>query len=132
MHLPEDPPSSEVTILDARTGAQLLRLTNDEQSFSPVWSPKGDEIVMNVAPTQSAVVGISTAPRVAFGPPSDFPRQGRTEGDPRTARRNVDMMPDGQRVIGVAPQSGLENAVQRQVTVILNWFDELRQRVPAE
>jgi len=30
-------------VLDAR-GAELLRLTTDERSFSPVWSPIGDAI----------------------------------------------------------------------------------------
>ena len=35
---------TDVVILDARTGAELLRLTNDELSFAPVWSPAGDSI----------------------------------------------------------------------------------------
>lgn len=35
---------TDIVVLDARNGAELLRLTNDERSFSPVWSPKGDAI----------------------------------------------------------------------------------------
>jgi Tol biopolymer transport system component len=35
---------TDVVILDGRTGVELLRVTNDESSFSPVWSPKGDAI----------------------------------------------------------------------------------------
>ena len=35
---------TDVVILDAITGAELLRLTNDDHSFSPVWSPAGDAI----------------------------------------------------------------------------------------
>jgi Tol biopolymer transport system component len=35
---------TDVVILDARTGNELLRLTNDEASFSPTWSPAGDAI----------------------------------------------------------------------------------------
>ena len=35
---------TDVVVLDARNGAELLRVTHDEQSFSPVWSPKGDAI----------------------------------------------------------------------------------------
>ena len=35
---------TDVVILDARTGTELLRLTRDESSFSPVWSPKGDAV----------------------------------------------------------------------------------------
>ena len=32
---------TDVVILDASTGAELLRVTSDERSFSPVWSPAG-------------------------------------------------------------------------------------------
>lgn len=35
---------TDVVILDARDGAELLRLTNDQRSFTPVWSPIGDAI----------------------------------------------------------------------------------------
>jgi Tol biopolymer transport system component len=35
---------TDVVILDARNGTELLKLTNDELSFSPVWSPVGDSI----------------------------------------------------------------------------------------
>jgi Tol biopolymer transport system component len=35
---------TDIVVLDARNGAELLRLTDDERSFSPVWSPKGDAI----------------------------------------------------------------------------------------
>ena len=35
---------TDVVILDGRTGVELLRVTRDEQSFNPVWSPKGDAI----------------------------------------------------------------------------------------
>jgi Tol biopolymer transport system component len=35
---------TDIVILDASTGAELLRLTKDESSFDPVWSPAGDAI----------------------------------------------------------------------------------------
>jgi Tol biopolymer transport system component len=35
---------TDIVILDAKTGAEVLRLTNDENSFAPVWSPAGDSI----------------------------------------------------------------------------------------
>ena len=35
---------TDVVILDARNGTELLKLSNDELSFSPVWSPMGDSI----------------------------------------------------------------------------------------
>jgi dipeptidyl aminopeptidase/acylaminoacyl peptidase len=35
---------TNVVILDAASGKELLRLTSDDQSFAPVWSPAGDAI----------------------------------------------------------------------------------------
>ena len=36
---------TDVVVLDAKTGAEILRVTNDDHSFAPVWSPAGDAIV---------------------------------------------------------------------------------------
>ncbi len=36
---------TDVVILDASTGAEVARLTNDGNSWAPTWSPKGDQIV---------------------------------------------------------------------------------------
>lgn len=35
---------SDIVILDAATGSELLRVTTDEASFAPTWSPAGDGI----------------------------------------------------------------------------------------
>ena len=35
---------TDVVILDALRGTELLRITSDERSFDPVWSPAGDAI----------------------------------------------------------------------------------------
>jgi Tol biopolymer transport system component len=35
---------TDVVVLDAKTGVELLRVTNDGRSFSPVWSPFGDAL----------------------------------------------------------------------------------------
>jgi Tol biopolymer transport system component len=35
---------TDVVILDAATGAEILRVTDDAASFSPAWSPAGDAI----------------------------------------------------------------------------------------
>jgi dipeptidyl aminopeptidase/acylaminoacyl peptidase len=115
-----------------RTGAKYLA---SQRGGHPFWSPKGDEIVMNTRSTQSTAVSVVTTPRVAFGAPTEFVRTGRYEGDPLTARRNADMMPDG-RVIGVLNEVGQagsgETSDQRQITVVLNWHEELKQRVPTK
>lgn len=35
---------NDIVVLDGSTGVELVRLTSDERSFSPVWSPAGDAI----------------------------------------------------------------------------------------
>jgi Tol biopolymer transport system component len=35
---------TDVAILDARTGAEVLRVTTDGDSWAPVWSPAGDQL----------------------------------------------------------------------------------------
>ncbi len=39
-----DPYGTDVVILDAATGSEVVRVTKDGRSFSPVWSPAGDAI----------------------------------------------------------------------------------------
>jgi Tol biopolymer transport system component len=34
----------DIVILDAHTGAEILRVTDDGRSFAPVWSPAGDQV----------------------------------------------------------------------------------------
>lgn len=64
---------TDIVVLDQRTGAELLRLTNDEQSFNPVWSPMMDAIAF--FKVQHGVVDLwvvpleGTAPNWTLGQP---------------------------------------------------------------
>jgi TolB protein len=35
---------TDIVILDAQTGSELLQLTDDGESWAPTWSPKGDQV----------------------------------------------------------------------------------------
>jgi serine/threonine-protein kinase len=102
-----------------------------QQGGAPYWLPKTNELVLNIGPLRSAAIAVTTTPRIAFGRPTDFSRVGRVEVSPSTSRRNVDAMPDGEHVIGVVLASGVEGNAS-QITVVLNWLDEVRQRAPAK
>jgi hypothetical protein len=95
----------------------------------PYWSPKGDQLILNVRAGQSVIVPVTTTPAVAFGQEVNFPRSGRSENAPTSARRNVDSHPDGEHIVGITNANAGQGA-SRQITVVLNWFDELRARVP--
>ena len=108
------------------TGAKYLA----RQGGSPYWSAKGDELILNIGRGSSVRIPFTTAPRVAFGQPEDFSRVGRNEGDPGTRRRNADSMPDGEHIIGVYTGGTTGATEAAQIQVVLNWFDEVRQRAP--
>jgi len=91
------------------------------------WSHRGDELFVNAGVGQSVVIPVTTTPHVTFGREKDFPRGLRREG-PRPTRREVDSMPDGEHVIGVMVGGG--ESLLPQINIVLNWFDEVRQRAP--
>jgi serine/threonine-protein kinase len=110
------------------TGAKYLV---PQAGAAPYWFAKGNELILNAAPQQSLALAFTATPRVGFGRPVDFPRIGRSEGNPLTTRRNADPLPDGEHLIGVSlPASSQVAGGAPQINVVLNWFEEVRQRVP--
>lgn len=101
--------------------------------FHPLWSPDGKELFFSrtTGPDQTMVVRIATQPTLTFGNPEPVLRATSVEGDPAEAR-NYDITPDGKRfIIVVRPeqtQSGLP--ATEQLHVVMNWFEELKARVP--
>ncbi|HEY8238586.1 MAG TPA: hypothetical protein VIF63_04045 [Candidatus Limnocylindrales bacterium] len=57
---------TDVVILDGKTGAELLRVTRDEQSFSPVWSPLMDSVAF--FRVEHGVVDLYLVPLTGTGP----------------------------------------------------------------
>lgn len=57
---------TNVVILDARSGVELVRVTRDETSFNPVWSPKGDAIAF--FRVTHGVVDLYLVPLTGTGP----------------------------------------------------------------
>jgi Tol biopolymer transport system component len=115
-----------------RTGDQRYQVPLPGNGGQPFWSPTGDEIIMNTGASSSTVITVTTTPSVSFGRPEPFPREGRNDPPPTTDRRNSDMLPNGQQVIGVVAQedSLLRGGQARQIVVVQNWLEELKGRVP--
>lgn len=57
---------TDVVILDARSGVEVLRLTRDENSFNPVWSPAGDAVAF--FRVEHGVVDMYLVPLEGTGP----------------------------------------------------------------
>lgn len=92
----------------------------------PMWNPKGGELFykegdrMMVVDVQTGETFRASKPRLLFE--SRFPE--RSPGDP--ARYAV--TPDGERFIVTVPAE--DASATFRIQVVVNWFDELRERVP--
>ena len=78
------------------------------------------------------VVTVSTHPDFGFGNPASVPMRAMRFSPPGN-ERNWDMMPDG-RFIGLidAPPSQSGSPSGRQINIVLNWFEELKEKVPVK
>jgi Tol biopolymer transport system component len=100
--------------------------------FHPVWMPKSLELVFTPAAATGrlAAVTIATRPAFAFSSPTTFPATVTAERTSNQMRAH-DVLPDG-RFVGLVSESetGASSAVTSEFRVILNWFEELKQRAP--
>jgi eukaryotic-like serine/threonine-protein kinase len=102
----------------------------------PRWSPDGKELFYWIGGNvRMRAVAVTTQPTFAFGNPTPIPHPTYwldTVGD---VARQYDVTADGQRFVGrmVADAAGSTDAgapTNVEIQVVLNWFDELKARVP--
>ena len=99
-----------------------------EGGREPVWNRNGRELFYRIGNKMMAV-DISTQPSFAAGKPRML-----FEGQFALARGtspNYDVSLDGQRFLMVKP-AGQEQSAPSQINVVLNWFEELKRRVPTK
>jgi eukaryotic-like serine/threonine-protein kinase len=99
--------------------------------FHPFWSPDGKQLLYRWR-GQTFAVSITTRPNFAFGNPTPVNGPYRERG-PQFARE-IDFTPDGKQVVGVVARGASPSATTSasQLQVVLNWFEELKARVPAK
>ena len=92
----------------------------------PAWNRNGRELFYRSGDKMMAV-DISTQSGFAAGKPRTL-FEGQYEPTVFTVA-NYDVSPDGQRFL-MLKRSEKEAAVPTQVNIVLNWFDELKRRMP--
>jgi Tol biopolymer transport system component len=97
-----------------------------EGGTEPAWNPNGKELFYRSGDKMMAV-DIATQPGFSAGKPRVL-FEGRYEPTPATFP-NYDVSPDGQRFLMLKPAEASE-AAPTQINVVLNWFEELKRRVP--
>jgi eukaryotic-like serine/threonine-protein kinase len=97
-----------------------------EGGREPLWNPNGRELFYRTGDKVMAV-DIATQPGFAAGKPRML-FEGSYLPTPLT-NPNYDVSPDGQRFLMLKPTEQAETA-PTQINVVLNWFEELKQKVP--
>jgi hypothetical protein len=112
------------------TGAKY-QLPISRDNHHPIWLSGGKELFYTPGSGLSdAVVSVTTDGNVAFGNP--VPATIGVNSAAPFFPRPFDISPDGKRFIGVvsAEQSQSGAPVAPQIQVVLNWFEDLKARVP--
>ena len=117
----------EVYVQPYPVGAGAKRRITQEGGTAPVWSRSGRELFYQ-NDAQLWAVGIATEPTLTWQDPvALFEIPWPTEAGNFV---NYDVTPDGQRFVFVQRLAGGSNERFRQVNVVLDWFEELKARVP--
>ena len=102
---------------------------------SPLWAPNGQELLFLSNENSVMAVAVETGPKFSHGTPKSLFRSSNvlvslTSGTP------WDISPDGRRFLMLKPVASTGAAPAaigpRQINIVLNWFEELRQKVPAK
>jgi hypothetical protein len=110
-----------------RTGDRYL--VSNASGWNPVWSSGGRELFFSAGIDQFRVVTFSAQPSVSFGAAAVVPTGGLwriADGGPR----QFDLSSDGQHMLGLLAAPTKQQALAPTIQVVLNWFDELKAKVP--
>jgi Tol biopolymer transport system component len=99
--------------------------------FHPVWGPDGSQLYFVPTVGRFSVVTVRTKPTVTFTAVVERPV---TVAHDRvsTEIRDFDITPEGRFLLTTVgdDRAGTTSAAGPQLRVVLNWFEELRQRAP--
>jgi serine/threonine-protein kinase len=121
-----DPGSGEATLFvepfpPTKTKYQI------DRGGRPAWSADGRQLFFVPAPGQFKVVNVTTGSTFETTAPAYLPRPFGLS--PPASPRNYDILRDG-RIVGINT-TGETAGSATQIHVVLNWFEELKTRVPA-
>jgi len=112
------------------TGAATKYQVTTDGADSPLWSPDGTELFyLSLGERRIYSVLVHTKTAFTHDKPTPLPIQGILAPGPR----NYDITPDGKYFVTVFPGSqanGGDKAPFERINITLNWFEELKQRVP--
>ena len=103
------------------------RPVSTDGGTQPVWVGNGELFYRSLDGNTMMVAPVSTEPTLDIGVPAVV-FQGRYAFGPAGPRANYDVTADGQRFLMIS--AGETDSERMQINVVLNWFEELKKRVP--
>ena len=111
------------------TGNKWQVSANNEDGHHQTWSADGKEMYFIPGPSRPlTAVTVNTTRGFAVGPLPPISRM--FLGDAPTAQRPYDTARDSKRFLGLTSGDGGDPTQANQIHVVINWFEELRRRVP--
>src|SRR5262245_21875647 len=109
------------------------QISSGDVGHHALWSRDGKQLYYIPGPTRFVSVNVATQSGFAVTPPTPTPR-GFNIGNSQNSARSHDIASDG-RFLGViaAGQPATPTAIgTQQMEFVINWFEELKQRVPVK
>lgn len=113
------------------------RKISPDLGFWPMWSRDGSELFYRpaVGPAQTGitlrVVDVATEPEFTFSNERTLPVGNFVAN---MGYRDYDITPDDKKLLMVFPEGATDSSMPttERIQVVLNWFEELKERVPIE
>jgi Tol biopolymer transport system component len=105
-----------------------------EGSTAPLWSPDGKQLFYGLVGSNKIVsIDVQTTSGFTYGRPVPVSIDGLIAPG-SIYSRDFDISPDGKQFIAVLEATAGQTLKQPnpQINVVLNWFEELKQRVPVK
>ena len=115
------------------------RISRDGGSWV-VWSRQGDQLfyrsgsddprsIRTTTGSRLSSVDIETEPDFSFSNEQLLPLEGFNVV---SLYRDYDITPDGERFVMVVPEDESNTAANASINIVMNWFEELAERVPVQ
>jgi eukaryotic-like serine/threonine-protein kinase len=116
------------------TGAIYQLFKTNAVSAAPMWSPDSKNLFYVdrlPGPGRLNALGFTTNPSLVFGNPVPLAVAGLIQLPPPGNPRNYDVTPDGSQFVLIFDSTRTESETPvLEIRVVLNWFEDLKQRVP--
>jgi serine/threonine-protein kinase len=96
----------------------------------PLWGPGGRELFYLGPGGRLMVVPVQTTPNFTAGTAEILFERSYYAGGAGISGRTYDISPDGQRFLMIKESD--DTSTPQSMTVVLNWFEELKARVPTD